>query len=245
MSYLIDLDGQTAIVTGGAQGIGAAIARILTKAGMQVVIIDVCDEDRAEVIKECSSIGRRPLYCKCDISDEIQVKRMFSQVQERFGRLDVLVNNAGIVADWDKSYAVNTKGTYYCCEAARPLLAKTKGKIVILTSASVFSGGTGVPQYNVTKAGCYALTLFLARNYAIDKIRVNAIAPAVIMSDMLKTRFGSEEAVLEHYRNVMPLGDIGYPEDIANITLFLSCGLSDYLTGEVLIADGGRMQIGR
>lgn len=245
MGYLVDLDGQVALVTGSGQGIGAAIAQKLSAAGCQVVINDVCEESLAEnTLQECEQAGKRPYYIKCDISDEEQVQKMIQKIIDKYGRLDILVNNAGIVADWDKSYAVNTKAMYYCCEAARPHLEKTKGRIVILTSASVFSGGTGFPQYNVTKAGCYALTLFLARNYAKLGIRVNGVAPAVIMSKMLVTRFGSEEAIHEHYKDIMPLGKIGMPEDIANIVLFLCCELSNYMTGEVLIADGGRMHIG-
>lgn len=245
MGYQIDLEGQVALITGAGQGIGAAIAKTLAQAGAQVVINDVCDEEAvAQTLQACEQVGKRPMYCKCDISDETQVSRMMEQIVQRWGRMDILVNNAGIVADWDKSYAVNTKGMYSCCEAAKPHLEKTCGRIVILTSASVFSGGTGYPQYNVTKAGCYALVLFLAKNYAKSGIRVNGIAPAVIMSKMLVTRFGSEEAVLEHYKDVMPMGSIGFPEDIANITLFLCCELSRYMTGEVLIADGGRMHIG-
>lgn len=245
MGYLIDLDGQVALVTGSGQGIGAAIVQKLSEAGCQVIMNDVCEESLVEhTLQECEQVGKRPFYIRCDISDEQQVQKMIQKIVDKYGRLDILVNNAGIVADWDKSYAVNTKGMYYCCEAARPYLQQTKGRIVILTSASVFSGGTGFPQYNVTKAGCYALTLFLARNYAKLGIRVNGVAPAVIMSKMLVTRFGSEDAVREHYRDIMPLGKIGMPEDIANIVLFLSCELSDYMTGEVLIADGGRMHIG-
>lgn len=245
MGYLIDLDGQVAIVTGAAQGIGGAIAKRLAQSGAQVVINDVCEPEKAqEMLEECAAVGKRPVYKKCDISDEAAVQQMIGQIAEEFGRIDILVNNAGIVAGWDKSFEVNTKAMYYCSEAAKPYLEKTKGRIVILTSASVFSGGTGYPQYNVTKAGCYALNMFLARNYARLGIRVNAIAPAVIMSKMLVTRFGSEEAVFEHYKNVMPMGHIGCPEDIANIALFLSCELSNYMTGEVLIADGGRMHIG-
>lgn len=245
MAYLVKLEGQVALVTGAGQGIGAAIAKKLAEAGAQVVINDVCEAEKVEeTLADCEAVGKRPLYCRCDISDEAQVQQMVSGIVEKYGRLDILVNNAGIVADWDKSYDVNTKAMYYCSEAAKPHLAKVGGRIVILTSASVFSGGTGYPQYNVTKAGCYALTLFLARNYAKLGIRVNGIAPAVIMSKMLVTRFGSEEAIYEHYKDIMPLGRIGYPEDIANITLFLSCELSRYMTGEVLIADGGRMHVG-
>lgn len=245
MGYLIDLDGQVAIVTGAAQGIGGAIAKKLTQAGAQVVINDVCDASRAEAMLDaCTAVGKRPIYKQCDISSEEAVKEMIAQIADQFGRIDILVNNAGIVANWDKSFEVNTKAMYYCSEAAKSHLEKNCGRIVILTSASVFSGGTGFPQYNVTKAGCYALNMFLARNYAKLGIRVNAIAPAVIMSKMLVTRFGSEEAVFEHYKDVMPMGSIGYPEDIANIALFLSCELSAYMTGEVLFADGGRMHIG-
>lgn len=188
--------------------------------------------------------GKRPLYYRCDISDEKRVHEVFAQIADVCGRIDILVNNAGIVADWDTSYAVNTKGTWYCCEAAKPYLKEAGGNIVILTSASVFSGGTGIPQYVATKAGSYALTMFLAREYAKERIRVNGIAPAVIMSKMLATRFGSEEAVREHYKEVMPLGKVGEPEDIANIALFLSSRMAGYLCGEVLIADGGRMHIG-
>ena len=245
MGYTIHMEEQVALITGDGQGIGAAIAKKLSEAGAQIVINDVCEESVAkEVMEQCAAFGKKPHFIRCDISDENQVKEMIAQIIELYGRLDILVNNAGIVADWDKSYAVNTKAMYYCCEAAKPYLEKTKGRIVILTSASVFSGGTGYPQYNVTKAGCYALTLFLARNYAKSGIRVNGVAPAVIMSKMLVTRFGSAEAVREHYKNIMPMGQIGYPEDIANIVLFLSCELSDYMTGEVLIGDGGRMHIG-
>lgn len=245
MAYVVNLDGQVALVTGAGQGIGAAIAKKLTEAGAQVVINDVCDASIVEqTLQDCESVGKRPVYCRCDISNEAQVQQMIAGIVEQYGRLDILVNNAGIVADWDKSFDVNTKAMFYCSEAAKPYLEKTGGRIVILTSASVFSGGTGYPQYNVTKAGCYALVLFLARNYAKLGIRVNGIAPAVIMSKMLVTRFGSEEAIFDHYKNIMPLGKIGYPEDIANIALFLSCELSRYMTGEVLIADGGRMHIG-
>lgn len=245
MGYIIDMEEKVVLVTGAGQGIGAAIAKKFASAGAQVIINDVCcEKDVEETMTECSFAGKRPFYCQCDISDENKVKEMFQRINEKFGRLDVLVNNAGIVSNWDKSYNVNTKGMYFCCEAAKPYLEKVKGHIIILTSASVFTGGTGYPQYNVTKAGCYALVLFLARNYAKQGIRVNGIAPAVIMSKMLVERFGSEEAIYEHYKNIMPLGSIGYPEDIANIALFLGCELSNYMTGEVLIADGGRMHVG-
>lgn len=245
MSYQICLENKVAVVTGAAQGIGAAIAGKFAEAGARVVVLDICEESGArEILHTLSSHGKEAFYYKCDVSDEEMVHEVIKEIGDKLGGIDVLVNNAGVVADWDKSYAINAKGTYYCSEAAKPYLEKTKGTIIILTSASIFSGGTGIPQYVTTKAGSYALTLFLAREYAKTGIRVNGIAPAVIMSKMLVERFGSEEAVREHYKSVMPLGRMGEPEDIANIALFLSCELSEYLCGEVLIADGGRMHVG-
>lgn len=245
MSIQINLTNKIAVVTGAAQGIGAAIAEKYAQAGAKVVVLDICPVELAEeFIHKISSYGNEAVYYKCDVSDEVIVQKVFETIARKFGGIDILVNNAGVVADWDKSYAINAKGTYYCSEAVKPYLEKSKGTIIILTSASVFSGGTGIPQYVTTKAGSYALTLFLAREYAKLGIRVNGIAPAVIMSKMLVERFGSEAAVRAHYKTVMPLGRMGEPEDIANIALFLGCELSAYLSGEVLIADGGRMHIG-
>lgn len=245
MSYQIDMQGKVAVVTGGIQGIGAAIAQKYMEAGAQVVILDVYTEENAQaLLGELREPGKYALYRQCDVSDENIVKEVFDEIADIYGRIDILVNNAGVVADWDTSFAVNTKGVYYCSEAAKIYLEKSKGTIVILTSASVFSGGTGIPQYVATKAGTYALIRFFAREYAKKGIRVNGIAPAVILSKMLATRFGSEEAARDHYRSVMPLGKMGEAEDIAKIALFLSSDMANYLCGEVLIADGGRMYIG-
>lgn len=245
MSYQINLENKVAVVTGAAQGIGAAIAEKYAQAGARVAVLDICDYSCvAAFMEKLCSYGHEAVYYPCDVSKEEAVHTVFEEIAEKLGGIDILANNAGVVADWDKSYAINVKGVYYCSEAAKPYLEQARGNIVILTSASVFSGGTGIPQYVTTKAGSYALTMFLAREYAKSGVRVNGIAPAVIMSKMLVERFGSEEAVREHYKTVMPLGRMGEPEDIANIALFLSCDLSRYLCGEILIADGGRMHIG-
>lgn len=245
MSLTIDMQGKIVVVTGAAQGIGAAIAEKYTEAGAQTVVLDVRQETEVqEILDAIAKAGERPVYRKCDISNHDEVDAVFKEIAVLLGRIDVLVNNAGIVADWDKSFAVNARGVYDCSEAAKPYLEVSRGNIVILTSASIFSGGTGIPQYNVSKAGAFALIRFLAREYAKCGIRVNGIAPAVIMSKMLADRFGSEQAVQEHYKKAIPLGRVGQPEDIANIAVFLSSDMAAYLCGEVLIADGGRMHIG-
>ncbi len=247
MAFEIDLSGQVALVTGAVTGIGKAIAKSITQSGAQVIINDIVAPDSDAALKtqdELAAFGPRPHYEQCDISDETKVKAMIANIVDTYGRLDMLVNNASIVANFQKSYDVNTMGTYYCMQSAIEELVKTQGRIVNITSASVFSGGTGYPEYNVTKAGIYALTLFYARNYAKKGVRVNGIAPAVIMTDMTVKRFGSEQAMLDHYKDVMPMGRVGYPEDIAGTALFLMSDMSRWMTGEVLIVDGGRMHIG-
>jgi NAD(P)-dependent dehydrogenase (short-subunit alcohol dehydrogenase family) len=118
------------------------------------------------------------------------------------------------------------------------------GRIVNITSTCVQTGGTGIPQYVATKAGAYSLTRYLAKTYAPLGIIVNAVMPAVIMSEMIMTRYSSEEEMMAHYIPQMPVRRIGYPEDIANVVLFLCSELSSFICGEIIVADGGRMHVG-
>ncbi|MGE5263210.1 MAG: SDR family NAD(P)-dependent oxidoreductase [Acidobacteriota bacterium] len=246
MPYAIDLAGQVAIVTGAARGIGAATAKMLARAGAQVVIDDVVAEETvAPRLDEIAAVGPRPGYFREDISSEQGARRLAQQALEHFGRVDILVNNAGVVADWDKSYAVHVKGVFYCSEAVKEhMAARGSGRIVNLTSTCTFSGGTGIPQYVATKGGAFSLTRYLARTYAPMGILVNGVMPAVIMSDMIMTRYASKEEMIEHYVPMMPVRRIGYPEDVAGIVLFLCSELSSFLCGEVIVADGGRMHVG-
>lgn len=246
MPYAIDLTGQVAIVTGAARGIGAATAKMLARAGAQVVIDDVVAEETvAPRLDEIATVGPRPGYFREDISSEEGARRLAQQALEHFGRVDILVNNAGVVADWDKSYAVHVKGVFYCSEAVKEhMAARGSGRIVNLTSTCTFSGGTGIPQYVATKGGAFSLTRYLARTYAPMGILVNGVMPAVIMSDMIMTRYASKEEMIQHYVPMMPVRRIGYPEDVAGIVLFLCSELSSFLCGQVIVADGGRMHVG-
>ncbi len=246
MAYSIDLSGKVGIVTGAAKGIGKATSRILAQAGAQVVIDDIVPEEKAiPVLDEIEKVGPRPLYLQKDISSAEAARSLVQATLDRFGQVDFLVNNAGVVADWDVSYAVHVKGVYNCSDAVKEPMAKRKqGRIINLTSTCVFSGGTGIPQYVATKGGTYALTRFLARTYAPLGILVNGVMPAVIMSDMIMTRYKSEEEMIEHYTPLMPIRRIGYPEDIAGIVLFLCSDLAAFLCGEIIVADGGRMYVG-
>ena len=246
MSYAIDLAGKVAIVTGAVKGIGEATARYLAQAGAQVVIDDVVPaEAAAPVLDKIGQVGLRPLYVRADVSSAEDAHLLVQSTLEHFSRVDFLINNAGVVADWDKSYQVHVKGVFNCSEAVKDFMAaRRSGRIVNLTSTCVFSGGTGIPQYVATKGGTYALTRFLARTYAPLGILVNGVMPAVIMSDMIMTRYRTQEEMVNHYIPLMPIRRIGYPEDIAGIVLFLCSELSSFLCGEIIVADGGRMHVG-
>jgi NAD(P)-dependent dehydrogenase (short-subunit alcohol dehydrogenase family) len=246
MAYSIDLNGQVAIITGAVKGIGKATARILAEAGAQVVIDDIVPaETAAPVLDEIEEVGLRPYYIRQDISKEENCRAMVKEILSKFKRVDMLVNNAGVVADWDKSYAIHVKGLHYCSEAVKDHMAdRGSGRIVNITSTCVLSGGTGIPQYVATKAGAYSLTRYLAKTYAPQGILVNAVMPAVIMSDMIMTRYASEEEMIEHYIPQMPIRRIGYPEDIGKIVLFLCSELSSFICGEIIVADGGRLHVG-
>jgi 3-oxoacyl-[acyl-carrier protein] reductase len=246
MTYNIDLTGKVAIITGAAKGIGLASTSILTKAGAQVVIDDILKEEQmTPVLNQVAQEGLIPWYIREDISFQENAERMVQRTLAKFGRVDILVNNAGVVAGWQKSMDVHVMGTYFCSEAVKNHMSERgEGRIINLTSTCVFSGGTGIPQYVASKGGTFALTRYLARTYAPLGILVNGIMPAVVMSDMIMTRYASAEEMIEHYKPLMPIGRIGYPEDIAGIVLFLASELSSFLVGEILVADGGRMHVG-
>jgi NAD(P)-dependent dehydrogenase (short-subunit alcohol dehydrogenase family) len=246
MSYSIDLTGQVAIITGAAKGIGLATAKLLAQAGAQIVIDDVIDPSKAkEILDSFHKEDLLAAYFQQDISTEDGAKRLMQNVLDRFGRIDILVNNAGVVADWDKSYAVHVKGLFFCSDAVLSHMAKRgTGRIINITSTCVHTGGTGIPQYVATKAGAYSLTRYLAKTYAPEGILVNAVMPAVIMSDMVMTRYQSEEEMINHYIPQMPVRRIGYPDDVAGVVLFLCSELSNFICGEVIVVDGGRMYVG-
>jgi len=246
MAYPIDLNGQVAIITGAGKGIGEACARYLTRAGAQVVIADLVPPDKAKsVLDDIEELGLRPDYFQLYISEQSNAEKMIQGTLDKFGRVDILVNNAGVVADWDKSNAVHVKGVHYCSDAVKDHMAERgSGRIVNLTSTCVFTGGTGIPEYVASKGGTYALTRYQAKTYAPLGILVNGVMPAVIMSDMIMTRYDSKEQMIDHYTSIMPVKRIGYPDDVAGVVLFLCSDLAGFVVGEIIVVDGGRMNVG-
>ena len=240
-----------ALVTGGIQGIGLGVCKAMACAGASIAVCDILSEDDPKTQKGISEIkkagGVKVCYIKKDLAAQEQCYEVIDILIEEFGRLDIFVANAGITGkgnNWDAAYNVNVKSVYYCYEKAKQYLVQSQGRTVIISSASIFTGGTGIPEYIGSKGGTHAITRYIARECAPLGVRVNGVAPAVIMTEMTVTRFGSEQNMLSHYKGKLPLNRIGTIEDVANAVLYLASSMSNWTCGETLLLDGGRLYLG-
>jgi 3-oxoacyl-[acyl-carrier protein] reductase len=244
------LKDRVAIVTGGARGIGRAIATSFLKEGAKVAIID-SDKERLETVKkEMGNESKEVMVIPCDITKSSGVNGMVNQVHKKFGRIDILVNNAGIIRrgtietvteeDWDRVIEVNLKGTFNCCKAVAGIMKERGyGKIVNVSSIAGKMGDiTSAPGYGPSKAGVDALTKTLARQLAQYGINVNAVSPHAIETEM--SAQWSEERRKEIIASI-PLGRLGKPEDVANAVLFLASEEASFITGEILDVNGGAL----
>lgn len=243
---------QVAVVTGGSRGIGRACALGLARAGMDVVVNYHENRERAlEVVDTIHSYGVRAIAVQADVSRSGQVKRLFEETAQAFGTIDVLINNAGIsdstlgmmISDqqMERSIDTNLKGCMYCCKQAALLMVRNKrGKIINLSSVSAFKGLTGQSLYSATKGAVNAYTKVLAKELARFNIQVNAVAPGFIETDMVSALPAAKQ---EEYLKLIPARAFGKPEDVANLVCFLSSGKADYITGQVMLVDGG-LEIG-
>jgi NAD(P)-dependent dehydrogenase (short-subunit alcohol dehydrogenase family) len=245
------LDGKTAIVTGARRGIGRATALALAIEGANVVVSDTNQEDCQTVVDELEELGRKGLALKCDVSSSDEVDSMIKRTVAEFGRVDILINNAGILAfkpfleltdeDWDRTLNVNLKGQFLCARAAAKEMVKNKwGRIINISSIS--SGGCGIAfpliaHYTASKGGVVALTEALALELTSQGINVNAICPGAIDTDMAKGV--KEGGQLAQVLARIPKGRLGQPEEIASLAVFLSSGESDYISGAAIVIDGG------
>ena len=237
-----------AIVTGGSRGIGAAIAKKLASQGMTVIINYCGSEDRALAVKsEIEAAGGQAEAWRCDISDCGQCEEFVKAVMEKYGRIDVLVNNAGItrdglmmrMSDEDFSRVIDTnlKGTFYMMRfASRHMLKTKKGRIINMASVVGLMGNAGQVNYAASKAGVIGATKSAAKELASRGITVNAIAPGFIDTEMTGAL---SEKVQEQILTQIPLGTFGKPEDIANCAAFLASDEAAYITGQVIQVDGG------
>ena len=239
---------QVAVVTGAAKGIGRSIALALIDEGAKVVPVDVDREALRRLQAEAEKRGGQILPVACDIEKSSDVKAMVEEVLGTFGRIDLLVNNAGIIRrgtietvgedDWDRVIAVNLKGTFNCCKAVVGTMKRQgSGKIVNVSSIAGKIGDiTSAPGYGSSKAGSDALMKTLARQLAPSGIRVNAVSPHAIETEMSAQW---SEAKRREVIAGIPLGRLGRPQDVAEAVLFLASDAASFITGEILDVNGG------
>ena len=244
---MMRFSGKIAMVTGAAQGIGAAIAKRLYDDGVDYVAL--LDLNAQKLDAEASAIdpsGSRAGAHVCNVSKPESVKEVFGQIEQRFGRIDILVNNAGITRDamlhkmtdeqWLSVIDVNLNSMYYCCKAVVPGMRERKyGKIVNLASVSAF-GNVGQTNYGASKGGVIGFTKCLAREVARNRVTVNCIAPSYINTDMLRA---VPEQVMQKFIAAIPMERLGEPEELAAAAAFLCSDDSSFITGECLVVSGG------
>jgi 3-oxoacyl-[acyl-carrier protein] reductase len=245
------LRGKVALVTGAAKGQGEAVARRFAREGAKVVLADVLDEPGERVAAEIIEAGGEARYFHCDVSDEQQVARTVAGAVAAFGGLDVLYNNAAIIAyfrqiadlsaaDWDRTIAVNLRGPFLCSKYALPhLIGRGGGSIINVSSHGAFQASPiGVADYAVAKGGLVTLTYYLASEYGSRNVRANCLAPGPVPTDLNAPFLGSEEGRAQTAAFI-PLGRVGALDDITGAAVFLASDEAKWITGAVLRVDGG------
>lgn len=250
------LDGKVALVTGGAMGIGSAIAERFIEAGASVTIFDVNAEAVRQQARRLSDRGSI-LALEGDTADEAAVRSAVERTAAEFGSFDILVNNAGIEYSsavvemkseaWDRVMAVNLKGAFLFCKYAIPLMQQRGGVIINIASVRAFVSYAGGAAYDASKAALVAFTRTLALDHGKDRIRVNAICPGYVDTPMTEAWLQTMPDRAETIRQVLaahPLGRMGAPRDIADVALFLASDAASFITGAAMVVDGGMSTAG-
>ena len=248
------VDGKSAIVTGGALGIGKSTALRLAEEGSQVAVTDVKKDEGKSVVKDIEADGGSAQFWHLDVSDEDAVERVFDEVAQAFGGIDVLVNNAGISGtdkpthelteeEWDEVMAVNEKGVFFCTKHAIPYMQEAGGgSIINLSSIYGIVSAPDIPPYHASKGAVRLMTKTDALEYAEDGIRVNSVHPGFIWTPLVEeylSEQGDVEEGRENLNELHPLGHVGEPDDIANGIVYLASDESKFVTGSELVIDGG------
>jgi 3-oxoacyl-[acyl-carrier protein] reductase len=249
------LQGKVAVVTGGLRGIGHAIALAMAHEGADLLIAGQSMDRAAQTEQEIRTLGRRCVVIRADVADEAAVQDMMARTVQHFGGLDILVNNAAIApfkpideftsAEFSRVLDVNLKGPWLCAKYAFPELKRRSGVIINITSASGHYGGasSGGSAYDASKGGLRQLTYALAAEFGPHHIRVNAIAPGVIVTERPGGQALVEAEVTAHEIARTPLRRLGLPVDVGKAAVFLACDDSAYINGTTIVLDGGTMAV--
>jgi 3-oxoacyl-[acyl-carrier protein] reductase len=244
----MEFNGQVAVVTGGSKGIGRAVSLAFCQRGAVVIANFSSDEAASEELKrEAESLSGKLIPYRADVTDSQQVSGMVEHIANEHGRIDILVNNVGMMRDnllmlmsnedWEQVLNMNLNSIFYCCRAAlRKMIPERRGKIINIASVSGILGTAGQTNYAASKGGVISFTKSLARELGQFNIQVNAVAPGLIETDWLaRVPRDKLEAIIKQ----TALGRIGRPEEVAHAVLFLASEESDYITGQTLVVDGG------
>ncbi len=246
-SMKVDLSGQVALVTGASQGLGRAMAVALGASGARVACVARNAEKLAETVKAIVDAGGAAEAFACDVKQRESVDQVVDGIADNWGRLDILVNNAGITrdtllprmsdAEWDDVIETNLRGTFLFARAAsRHMMRARYGRIINISSVSGIMGNPGQTNYSASKAGMIGLTRSLSRELAGRKVTINAVAPGFIESEMTKAL---GDAILGEVSKRIPAKRLGTAEEVASAVLFLASPAAAYITGQVLVVDGG------
>jgi len=254
MDSLFRLDGRIALVTGASSGLGLHFANALADAGASVALAARRRDRLHQVATKIEHKGNRVVVCEMDVTDPPTIKRSFERIEEKLGAVDVLVNNAGIAStssaleldesEWDEVIDTNLKGAWLVAQqtAQRLVRLKKPGAIINIASILGYRVAKGVSSYSASKAGLIQLTQALALEWAKDQIRVNAIAPGYVLTEMNQDFFEKNSSASESIVRNIPQRRIGTPEELTGALLLLASDASSYMTGSTIVVDGGHMQ---
>lgn len=246
-------ENKVALVTGGSFGIGRATAIAFAKQGAKIAVADWKEDKNQETLKRIGKAGSEGIFIRCDVSKSQEVKAMMSKIITKYGKLDFAFNNAGIEGsmasvhecseeNWDKTISVNLKGVWLCMKYEIPqMLKQGKGVIVNMSSVAGLIGFANLPAYVSSKHAIVGLTKTAALENAKTGIRVNAVCPGVIKTEMIDRITGKDKAVEKQYEGMEPVGRMGKPEEIAESVIWLCSEAASFITGVALPADGGWM----
>ena len=248
-----DFEGKVALVTGGGSGIGRAAAVLFAARGARIVVADLDAEGGAGTVKEIESAGGTGTFVRTDVADPPQVSAMVAAAVDAYGRLDVALNNAGLpstyaaladqtLADWDRTLAVNLTSVFLSMQAEIPVMLETGGGAIVNTSSAAgLMGFANLPAYVASKHGVIGLTKSVALEFARKGVRVNAVCPGTIRTQMLEGFTGGNEEALQGMGRMQPIGRLGTPAEVAEAIVWLCSDAASFVTGHAMAVDGGTL----